>query len=456
MEEIKREIEKLNSRLDSIEEALRLLLIRETISDIQSRTGIDSSAKMPVKYIKKKDIAINDKVKIKSGSKNYFGGSISEENFSEIWIVSKIYGEKVTLKNGIGNSMIVKTESLENLEVDTIDENLDNSLCHNEKDDDSNIKLNKKIKKINNSIKKINTNIKTQKKNIEFLWDNAMINKLKGILSQELHIEVEYIFDSDYLIEDLGVSHSVTSELIQDVNKEFNVKLPEDFFEKERTVYDFYTCIKMNEFDLGVTEIDEASYTTESLEVDTINEKSSDFNNNATKTVSPSFFNRMASLADIISSSIKNSNTQTKNNDLYEKNCSYKILKIISKHLDVDMNDINIYDTASDLRIDSLDLIDIVMAIEEEFNVEISDEKMNEFFCVKDVIDYVMDNSELKDDDLYEYYISDSCISCGVCAEICPVKAVSSGSDKYIIKTDICIGCGACEGECPVNAILKR
>ena len=120
MEELKKEIAKLNSRLDSIEEALRLLLVRETIADIQSNTGVDSSAGLPVKYIKKKDISVDDRVKIKSGSSNYFGGSLSEEAFSETWIVSKIDNQKVTIKNETEKSLIVKIESLENLEVETI------------------------------------------------------------------------------------------------------------------------------------------------------------------------------------------------------------------------------------------------------------------------------------------------------------------------------------------------
>lgn len=122
MEELKKEIAKLNSRLDSIEEALRLLLVRETIADVQLNTGVDSSAGLPIKYIRKKDISVDDRVKIKSGSSNYFGGSLSEEVFSETWIVSKTDGQKITLKNDSGNSLIVKVESLENLEMEKIDE----------------------------------------------------------------------------------------------------------------------------------------------------------------------------------------------------------------------------------------------------------------------------------------------------------------------------------------------
>lgn len=50
------------------------------------------------------------------------------------------------------------------------------------------------------------------------------------------------------------------------------------------------------------------------------------------------------------------------------------------------------------------------------------------------------------------YKISDDCISCGACAESCPVSAISEGDSKYVIDADTCISCGACAGTCPVGA----
>ena len=44
------------------------------------------------------------------------------------------------------------------------------------------------------------------------------------------------------------------------------------------------------------------------------------------------------------------------------------------------------------------------------------------------------------------YKISDDCISCGACANECPVTAISEGDGKYVIE------CGACAGVCPVGA----
>lgn len=49
--------------------------------------------------------------------------------------------------------------------------------------------------------------------------------------------------------------------------------------------------------------------------------------------------------------------------------------------------------------------------------------------------------------------INDECISCGSCEGECPVSAISSGADHYVIDPDTCIDCGACEPVCPVEAI---
>ena len=50
------------------------------------------------------------------------------------------------------------------------------------------------------------------------------------------------------------------------------------------------------------------------------------------------------------------------------------------------------------------------------------------------------------------YKITDACVSCGSCADNCPVEAISEGEDKYVINEDECIDCGSCAGACPVGA----
>lgn len=49
--------------------------------------------------------------------------------------------------------------------------------------------------------------------------------------------------------------------------------------------------------------------------------------------------------------------------------------------------------------------------------------------------------------------INDGCLTCGACADTCPVGAISAGDDKYVIDADTCIDCGACEAGCPAGVI---
>ena len=71
-----------------------------------------------------------------------------------------------------------------------------------------------------------------------------------------------------------------------------------------------------------------------------------------------------------------------------------KIKKIIAEKLSVDLNEIvpeaNFID---DLGADSLDLVELIMSMEEEFDIEISDEKAEGLVTVKDAIDYVVANT---------------------------------------------------------------
>ncbi len=50
------------------------------------------------------------------------------------------------------------------------------------------------------------------------------------------------------------------------------------------------------------------------------------------------------------------------------------------------------------------------------------------------------------------YKISDDCVSCGACAEACPMEAITEGDGKYVIDADKCVSCGACAEACPVGA----
>ena len=40
------------------------------------------------------------------------------------------------------------------------------------------------------------------------------------------------------------------------------------------------------------------------------------------------------------------------------------------------------------------------------------------------------------------YIITDACVSCGACADQCPVSAIVEGDGKYEIVADVCVSCG--------------
>ena len=54
------------------------------------------------------------------------------------------------------------------------------------------------------------------------------------------------------------------------------------------------------------------------------------------------------------------------------------------------------------------------------------------------------------------HVVSDECVSCGACAAVCPVEAISEGPTKYVVDPDTCIDCGACEEPCPTGAIAVQ
>jgi pyruvate formate lyase activating enzyme len=52
-----------------------------------------------------------------------------------------------------------------------------------------------------------------------------------------------------------------------------------------------------------------------------------------------------------------------------------------------------------------------------------------------------------------KYWVSDKCIACRTCVEICPEKAVTFDENGLIIKEELCTFCLACREYCPGQAI---
>jgi acyl carrier protein len=67
-----------------------------------------------------------------------------------------------------------------------------------------------------------------------------------------------------------------------------------------------------------------------------------------------------------------------------------KVKKIIAEKLSVELADVvPAASFVDDLGADSLDLVELIMSMEEEFDVDISDEDAEKIITVQDAIDYI-------------------------------------------------------------------
>ncbi|MDX8412429.1 MAG: acyl carrier protein [Mariprofundaceae bacterium] len=72
-----------------------------------------------------------------------------------------------------------------------------------------------------------------------------------------------------------------------------------------------------------------------------------------------------------------------------------KVIKIVAEQLNVEESEINADSSfVDDLGADSLDTVELVMAFEEEFGVEIPDEDAEKIQTVQNAIDYIAAKAE--------------------------------------------------------------
>ena len=71
-----------------------------------------------------------------------------------------------------------------------------------------------------------------------------------------------------------------------------------------------------------------------------------------------------------------------------------RVKEIVAEQLGVDESQVtNEASFMDDLGVDSLDTVELVMALEEEFDIEISDENAEKIQTVQDAIDYLTEHT---------------------------------------------------------------
>lgn len=76
-----------------------------------------------------------------------------------------------------------------------------------------------------------------------------------------------------------------------------------------------------------------------------------------------------------------------------EKSVEKRVLEIIVEQLGVSEEEVALEASfVDDLGADSLDLVELIMALEEEFGLEISDEDAEKIQTVQDVVNYITEH----------------------------------------------------------------
>jgi acyl carrier protein len=76
-----------------------------------------------------------------------------------------------------------------------------------------------------------------------------------------------------------------------------------------------------------------------------------------------------------------------------EKTVERRVIEIIVEQLGVSEEEVTLEASfIDDLGADSLDLVELIMAMEEEFGIEISDEDAEKIKTVQDVVNYISEH----------------------------------------------------------------
>lgn len=73
-----------------------------------------------------------------------------------------------------------------------------------------------------------------------------------------------------------------------------------------------------------------------------------------------------------------------------------RVKKIITEQLGIDEKEVKLESAfIEDLGADSLDIVELIMAMESEFDMEIEDDEVEDISTVEDVVNYIKENSDI-------------------------------------------------------------
>ncbi|CAD6205782.1 unnamed protein product [Miscanthus lutarioriparius] len=81
-----------------------------------------------------------------------------------------------------------------------------------------------------------------------------------------------------------------------------------------------------------------------------------------------------------------------------ERDIRTRVVNLVKKFDKIDADKVTeTADFLKDLSLDSLDWVELVMAFEQEFSIEISDDKADKLTCCADVAKYIISESQISD-----------------------------------------------------------
>lgn len=73
-----------------------------------------------------------------------------------------------------------------------------------------------------------------------------------------------------------------------------------------------------------------------------------------------------------------------------------KVKQIITEQLGIDEKEVTLESAfIEDLGADSLDIVELIMAMESEFDMEIEDDEVEDISTVEDVVNYIKENADI-------------------------------------------------------------